>query len=106
MHGPPPSQPRSLDPLALAAAVAIAVLGFLPLANWLTGGHHAPWYGPVAATWVTGSALAIGIGLVLGIASRRIPALWHTGLGGRFAAALDRSPAVMLAGLAVVSVVV
>jgi hypothetical protein len=106
MQGPPPSHPRSFDPLALAIAVAIAVLGFLPIANWLTGGHHAPWYAPVASTWVTGSALAIGIGLVLAIASRRIPALWHDGLGARFAVALDRSPALMLAGLAIVSIVV
>ena len=106
MHGPLPSRPRSVDPFALAAAVAMAVLGFLPVANWLAGGHHAPWYGPVAATWVTGSALAIGIGLVLAIASRRIPALWHDGLGARFAAALDRSPWLMLAGLSLVSIVV
>jgi hypothetical protein len=105
MQGPP-SHSRSFDPLALAIAVAIAVLGFLPVANWLTGGHHAPWYAPVASTWVTGSALAIGIGLVLAIASRRIPVLWHEGLGARFAIALDRSPAVMLVGLAILSVVV
>ena len=106
MHGPPRSHPRSFDPLALATAVAIAVLGFLPVANWVAGGHHAPWYAPVASTWVTGSVLAIGIGLVLAIASRRIPALWHDGLGARFAVAVDRSPALMLTGLAVLSVVV
>lgn len=106
MPGPPPSHPRSFDPLALAVAVGVAVLGFLPVANWLTGGHHAPWYAPVASTWVTGSALAIGIGLVLAIASRRIPALWHDGLGARLASAMDRSPALMLAGLAIVSVIV
>jgi hypothetical protein len=86
--------------------VAIAVLGFLPVANWLAGGHQAPWYGAVAATWITGSALAIGIGLILAIASRRIPALWHDGLGARFAAALDRSPGIMLVGLAIVGIVV
>jgi hypothetical protein len=106
MQGPPRSHPRSFDPLALAFALAIAVLGFLPVANWLTGGHHAPWYAPVASTWVTGSVLAIGIGLVLAIASRRIPALWHDGLGARFAVAIDRSPALMLAGLALVSTAV
>jgi hypothetical protein len=106
MQGPPPSHPRSFDPLALAIAVAITVLGFFPVANWLAGGHHAPWYAAVASTWVTGSVLAIGIGLLLAIASRRIPALWHDGLGGRFAVALDRSPALMLAGLAVLSTVV
>jgi hypothetical protein len=97
---------RSLDPFALAAAVTIAVLAFLPVANWVSGGHHAPWYAPVAATWVTGSALAIGIGLIVAIASRRIPALWHDGLGARFAAALDRSPILMLVGIAGVSTVV
>lgn len=106
MHGPPPSHPRSLDPIAIAPAVAIAVLGFLPVANWIAGGHDAPWYGPVAETWVTGSALAIGIGLILAIASRRIPALWHDGLGTRFAVALDHSPTVVLAVLAIVSTVV
>lgn len=106
MPGPPRSQTRSPDPFALAAAVAIAVLAFLPVANWLTGGHQASWYGPVATTWVTGSALAIGIGLILAIASRRIPALWHDGLGARLAAALDRSPALMLVGLAVLSTIV
>src|SRR5688572_8299878 len=93
MQGPPLSHTRSPDPFALATAVAIAVLAFLPVANWLSGGHRAPWYGPVAATWVTGSALAIGLGLILAIASRRIPALWHEGLGTRLAVALDRSPA-------------
>src|SRR5688500_2904963 len=106
MQGHPPSHTRSFAPLALAVALAVAVLGFLPVANWLTGGHHAPWYLPVASTWVTGSALAIGIGVVLAIASRRIPALWHDGLGARLAVAMDRSPALMLVGLAVVSVVV
>ena len=106
MPGPPHSHPRSFDPLALAIALAIGVLGFLPVANWLTGGHHAPWYAAVASTWVTGSVLAVGIGLVLAIASRRIPTLWHDGLGARFAVALDRSPALMLGGLAVMSAVV
>ena len=106
MQGPPLSHTRSPDPFALATAAAIAALGFLPVANWLTGGHRAPWYGAVAATWVTGSALAIGIGLVLAIASRRIPALWHDGLGTRLAVALDRSPTLMLVGIVAVSTVV
>ena len=106
MHAPPPSPARSPDPFALAAASMIVVLGFLPVANWITGGHRAPWYGPVATTWITGSALAIGLGLVLAIASRRIPALWHDGLGTRLAVALDRSPVVMLVALTIVSTVV
>ena len=91
MQGPP-SHSRSFDPLALAIAVAIAVLGFLPVANWLTGGHHAPWYAPVASTWVTGSALAIGIGLSSPRLSEN-PVLLHDG-SVRASYALDRSPAV------------
>lgn len=106
MH-PPPSPPvRAIDPVALAAAVAVALLGFLPLANWISGGHHAPWFGPVASTWVTGSILAIGLGLLVAIASRRVPQLWRDGLGERIAIGADRSPLATLAIVGVVSTIV
>ena len=106
MHPPLSRSPRAIDPVALATAVAIALLGFLPLANWISGGHHVPWYGPVASTWVTGSVLAVGLGLVVAIASRRIPQLWHDGLGGRVASAADRSPVATLAIVGAVSTIV
>lgn len=105
MHSPPQSPPR-IDPFAVAAAIAIAVLAFLPLANWVAGGHHASWYGPVASTWVTGSALAVGIGLILAIASRRIPLLWREGMGTHVASALDSRFVLMLVAIAALGVIV
>jgi hypothetical protein len=83
----PPS--RSIHPAALAIAIAIAALAFLPIANWIAGGHHAPWYGPVV--------LAVGIGVVLAIASRRIGFLWRDGLGVGIAEGIARSPRAELA---------
>jgi hypothetical protein len=103
MQGPPGSHRRRPDGVALATAIAIVALGFLPVANWLPGGHHAPWFEAVAATWVTGGALAIGIGLLLAFASHRAPALWHDGLGTRLAIMLDRAPMHSLLALATIS---
>ncbi|HZO17635.1 MAG TPA: hypothetical protein VFB46_01515, partial [Gemmatimonadaceae bacterium] len=105
MHSPPQSSAR-FDPFAVAAAIAIAVLAFLPLANWIAGGHQASWYAPVASTWMTGSALAVGIGLILAIASRRIPLLWREGMGTHVATALDSRFVLMLAAIAVLGVIV
>ncbi len=66
--------------IALIAAALIAVLGFFPLANWIPGGHSAPWYTAVAADLLTGLAIALGGGVVLAILSRRITPLWRDGL--------------------------
>lgn len=60
-------------------AIILAVLAFFPIANWIPGGHEAPWYRLVASTWVSGGAIAIGVGVVLAILARRIDALWHEG---------------------------
>jgi hypothetical protein len=103
MHHPPSRPAPAVDPIALATAVAVAVLGFLPIANWISGGHHAPWFGAVASTWVTGGILATGLGIVVAIASRRIPQLWRDGLGARVAVAADRSPVATLAIVGAVS---
>ena len=65
--------------IALTAAALVACLGFLPIANWIPGGHSAPWYGLVATDLLTGLSIAAGGGLVLGILSRRARALWRDG---------------------------
>lgn len=71
---------RRLDrAVALTLAVLVACLGFLPIANWIPGGHSAPWYSLVAADLVTGLSIAAGGGLVLGILSPRFRALWKDG---------------------------
>jgi len=61
-------------------ALCLCALGILPIANWISGGHEAPWYAQVASEWLSGSAIAIGVGLVAAILSRRLP-LWRDGLG-------------------------
>ena len=86
--------------LAVAFALPALALAFLPIANWLPGGHGAPWFAAVASEWTSGSAIVIGVGLVLAILSRRMEGLWRDGLGGSLAdRAFDR-PALFGAVLA------
>lgn len=66
-------------PTARLIAVLVAVLAFLPIVNWIPGGHSAPWYHAVLQGWLSGSAIAVGVGIVLTILSRRIDALWRPG---------------------------
>jgi hypothetical protein len=66
--------------VARTAALTVAVLGLLPLANWISGGHSAEWYGLVLGEWLSGTAIVVGAATVLTILSRRIPLLWQAGL--------------------------
>ncbi len=65
--------------MARAAALVLLLLGLLPLANWIPGGHEAPWYGQRLALWGSGGAIIAGITLVAAIVLRRRPALWREG---------------------------
>lgn len=96
-----PGTARGSHPLALAAALLLLIFGTLPLANWIPGGHAAPWYGTVTSVWTSGAAIVLGSGLVLAIASRRLPALWREGLGTRVAQGAERRPWLLAAILAV-----
>ena len=60
--------------MARAAALVLLLLGLLPLANWIPGGHEAPWYGQRLALWGSGGAIIAGITLVAAIVLRRRPA--------------------------------
>jgi hypothetical protein len=57
------------------AAVFLALFGLLPIVNWIPGGHHAGWYGIVVDEWVSGSAIALGLAVVVALAARRAPTL-------------------------------
>ena len=65
--------------VALTLAAVIAGLGFLPIVNWIPGGHSAPWFPLVAEDLLNGLSIAAGGGLVLGILSRKAPVLWKEG---------------------------
>ncbi|HWZ59666.1 MAG TPA: hypothetical protein VNW46_11885 [Gemmatimonadaceae bacterium] len=67
------------EPTGPIAAAVLAVLGFLPLVDWIGGvpyGIHYDDFPNQLAGWVSGSAVVVGIAVVLAILARRIPALW------------------------------
>ena len=74
----PPLSTR-LDSRWLAVTFAIfgTVFGFFPLANWVQTQRPAPWFPLVLSAWLSGSAIVVGIGVVLAILSRRIHGLWR-----------------------------
>ena len=74
---PPAERPSIAGPLI---ALLVALFAFLPIANWIPGGHAAPWYRDVASGWVSGTAIAVGVGVVLAILSGRWEGLWRDGL--------------------------
>jgi hypothetical protein len=79
--------------LAVVAAALLALLGFLPISSWLAGGHEAAGYeASKLGEWLNGSAIAIGLGVVLEILSRRIPSLWREGAWQRLADRASRRP--------------
>ncbi len=58
-----------------AIAVVLALLAFPPIANWIPGGHEADWYSFIANGFVSGTTIALGVGVVLGILSGKIAGL-------------------------------
>jgi hypothetical protein len=62
---------------ARLAAVALAVFGFLPVANWIRGGRDWPRYGGDLDGWLAGSAIALGVGVLYYMLSRRSQRLWR-----------------------------
>ena len=87
----------------VAAAAVLAAFAFLPLANWIPGGHAAPFYPFVLDDWWEGILITGGGGLVLAIASRRVGGLWHPGMWTRFLARLDPLRPRRALGLAVLA---
>ncbi|HEX6536147.1 MAG TPA: hypothetical protein VF041_16230, partial [Gemmatimonadaceae bacterium] len=84
-------------------ALAVALLAFLPIANWIPGGHEAPWYRAVSSLWLSGGAIAIGAGVVLMILARRIDALWREGALDGVVATWARRPVLFASAIAVVA---
>ena len=85
-----PTEPQRWRWLAVAFAALATALAFLPLANWLPGGHAAPWYPTVLGEWVSGSSIVIGVAVVLAILSRRVSLMWRDGVLGRLSAWADQ----------------
>ena len=89
--------------LVLLAAGFLLVLGLLPIANWIPGGPSAAGYPAVVSEWLSGTAIVLGAGVVLAMASRLLPALWKDGRGGGVGVLVERPVAlVALAALCAV----
>ena len=82
---------RRLVPFATACC--LAVFGFLPVADWIPGGRHAPRFESLRDGWLSGGAIVVGIAVILAIGSRRLGFLWHAGAWGRLSARWREAPA-------------
>jgi hypothetical protein len=80
-----------------AAAAVFALLGFLPIALWIDGGPRYADYTGQLVEWVSGSAIAIGAGVILTILARRLTWLWPAQPVARLGAALTARPATTVA---------
>lgn len=69
----------------------MALLAFLPIANWIPGGHQADWYSTVSGEWLNGSVIVVGGALVLTILARRLP-IWRDGFFSSIAARAHAAP--------------
>ena len=91
----PPHAPRAtkLTIAAMrAAALLMAVFGFLPLANWIGGGHEYENYSHYLSEWINGAFIVAGFTIVLVILSRRFP-IWRPGLFDGLVRAAHSHPA-------------
>lgn len=84
--------------LARTWGLGLGVLGFLPLVNWIGGGHSAEWYGVSLSEWMSGAAISLGVALVLFVVLRRFDR-WPAGTWDRISRAAVNRPVVTGLGL-------
>ncbi len=97
-------------PPTAAVGLIVALLAFLPIANWIPGGHDLELFPLVAREWLNGGVIVVGVAVVMTILSRRMELLWRRDLPARPVAFVTRYPlkatlAVALIGLSLYSVV-
>jgi hypothetical protein len=67
------------------------VAGFLPIANWIPGGHQAEWYGTSLSEWISGTSIGVGVAAILVVVLRRLDIWPSAPLRGIATAAFARS---------------
>ncbi len=83
------------SPFSIAASVTgliVAILAFLPIANWIPGGHEIDLLSNVFQEWLNGSVIVVGVAIVMAILSRKIGLFWHHDLLARPVAGISRNP--------------
>lgn len=88
--------------MAQVAALFLLLFGLLPIANWIPGGHDAPWYASRLNEWLLNGGLVSGVGIVAAMAFRSNPALWRPGLWAGLAAKWRKGDRRADAGIAAV----
>lgn len=109
MRTPPSSLDERPSVAPRLAAAVVALLGFLPFANWVGNRHGAPWYQALAGDWINGTAIVVGLAVVLAILSGRVSSLWREGALSAAAEWATRRPLVfglVAAGVACAAYVV
>jgi hypothetical protein len=89
--------------VARIAGALLLVLGLLPIANWIPGGHDAPWYADRMALWGSGGAILAGVLVVSAIVYRRRPEVWREGLWAGLASRWQRGGWTVDLGIAVLA---
>ena len=74
--------------LRATAAVLLGVLSLVPVADYIPGGENVGFYWPMLDEWWTGTLIAVGLGVVLALLSRRSEPLWSEGAWSRRLVAL------------------
>jgi len=65
-----------LDRVATAvAALLMALLGFLPIANWIQGGHAIPTWSDLFGGWWSGTGVVLGVAAVVTLLTRKVERL-------------------------------
>lgn len=90
---------------ALTAAVAllISALGFLPIANWISGGPAIPAWSDLIGGWWSGTMLVLGAAVVLTLLTRKLPVLPGQDLPARLARSFAASPRLWSVSVAVLA---
>jgi hypothetical protein len=60
----------------MCAAIVVAALAFLPIAQWIPGDYELPFFAGLTTEWLSGTATVVGIAAVLAILSRHTRELW------------------------------
>jgi hypothetical protein len=85
------------------AALFIFVLGFFPIANWISGGWAVRDVGDTVSEWMTGALLVVGGGVLAAILSRSSPKMWRPGLLQPLVSFYERRPWLFLSAIAMLS---
>jgi len=87
--------------MAQVTALFLLLFGLLPIANWIPGGHDAPWYASRLNEWASGGGIVLGVAVITAIILRSWPALWREGWWARVAGRWRAGDRAADAGIAV-----